>query len=65
MARVVIGLSPLARIAAGVLLAGAAVGIYGRMKDVPWATRAGTIIVCVGGVAYFIERIRMWRRTRG
>jgi hypothetical protein len=57
-------LSPLAKWAATAGCAGGALGIYGRLEEVRWATIAGTVLLFGGAIVYFVERVRMSRRAR-
>jgi hypothetical protein len=65
LASPVLLLSRLARIAATVGCAGGALGVYGRLSDVRWATVTGTALLFGGAIVYFFERVRMSRRIRG
>ena len=60
----VVRLSPLAKIAATVGCVGALLAIYGNLRDVVWASKAGPVALFAGAVVYFIERMRMLTRKR-
>jgi len=64
LVKVVLRLSLLAKIAAGVAGAGGLLAVYGRMENVQWAAGAGTLMLFLGAIVYFVERLRMRRRPR-
>jgi len=59
LVKVVLRLSRLAKIAAGVAGAGGLLAVYGRLEGVAWASDAGTVMLLLGAIVYFIERLRM------
>jgi len=44
--------------------AGGLLAVYGRMESVQWAAGAGTLMLFLGAIVYFVERLRMRRRPR-
>jgi len=60
--RLVVTLSPLAKIAATVGCVGGGLAIYGNLQDADWATKVGTLLLFGGAIVYFIERMRMLTR---
>ena len=64
MVRIVIRLTTLAKIAAGVAAIGGGLAIYGNLKQVSWAGGVGTIMLFGGAIVYYFERYRMITRRR-
>jgi len=62
LVKVVLRLSRLAKLAAGIAGAGGLLAIYGRMEGVAWASGAGTVMLFVGAIVHFVERLMMRRR---
>ena len=59
MTRLVLKLSPLAKVGAVVVVIGVAFALYGKMREVAWADRLGFWVVLAGAAVYFFARIRM------
>ena len=56
MRKVVIRLSPLAKIAVTVAMVGAALSLYGKMQGVAWANGVGTALLFGGAIVYLGQR---------
>ena len=61
MVRLVIRLSPLAKIAATVAMIGGGLAVYGRLQHVRWVGGVGTVLLFGGVLVYYFERFRMMR----
>ncbi|MHC4937765.1 MAG: hypothetical protein ACYTHK_02195 [Planctomycetota bacterium] len=64
MRKIVIRLSPIAKIAATVAMVGCALALYGKMQGVDWANGVGTALLFGGAIVYLIERFRSLRSKR-
>ena len=62
--KLVLRLNRAARIGAVLILAGVALGLYGRMKEVAWASRASVAVIVVGAILYYTSRFRSFRQKR-
>lgn len=57
-------LSPLAKVGASVAAVGIALVVYHRLAGAGWAHVTGSVLFFGGVIVYFVERIRLSRRTR-
>lgn len=64
MTRVYVVLSPAAKIAATVGMAGGVLVVYDRLSDSSWAGIPGAVLLFGGALVYFIERIRLTLKKR-
>ena len=64
MVKLVLRLSPLAKIAALGVAVGVGIGVYGELGDADWARGVGRLLVIVGVVLYFVARLRMILKQR-
>ena len=64
MVRLVVRLSPLAKVGATLGGLGVAVAVYGELSSTHWAQVAGRVLVIGGGLIYLIGRARMLMRAR-
>lgn len=64
MVRVVVRLSPLAKVGVTVVLAGAGLAIYAAKTDADWAVGTSRVVIAVGMVLYFAARFRAFRKSR-
>ena len=63
MVKVVLKLSPLAKVFASVAALGGILAVYGLLKQVEWAHDWGRALLFGGAILYLIERIRMKLRA--
>ena len=63
MVKLVLKLSPFAKLAATVAAIGGVLAIYGLLRDVAWAHNWGRALLFGGAILYLIERIRMKLRA--
>ena len=61
--KVVLRLSPLAKIFASVAAIGGILAVYGLLKEVEWAHDWGRALLFGGAILYLLERIRMKLRA--
>ena len=61
--KVVLKLSPLAKVFASVAALGGILAVYGLLKQVEWAHDWGRALLFGGAILYLIERIRMKLRA--
>jgi hypothetical protein len=64
LVKLVLRLSPLAKIAALGVAVGLGIGIYGELGHADWARGVGRLLVIVGVVLYFAARVRMILKQR-
>lgn len=64
MVRLVLRLSPLAKAGVLIVIAGVALSIYGRTREVEWANRTGMLIFAAGILVYLVARVRMFRKSQ-
>lgn len=60
--RITVSLSRIAILALTASMLGVALALYGRVKEVDWATQAGTFLLFGGAILYIIERLRSSRQ---
>ena len=65
MVKLVLRVSPLAKLAVTVACVGMGLALYGKLQGVGWANGAGTALFFGGAIVYVIERFRSARRRRG
>jgi len=64
LARLVLRLTALAKIAAAVAGIGGIGAVYGKLKDAPTIGGIGTVMLFGGAVVYYFERFRMIKAGR-
>ena len=64
MVKLVLRLSPVAKIGAVAIVAGVVLGAYARVQVVPWAWRASVVLVAAGAIMYYGSRYRSFRQKR-
>ena len=64
MVKLVLRLSPLAKVAAVGVAVGVGLAIYGELGDADWARGVGRLLIIVGVVLYFAARVRMILKAR-
>ncbi len=64
MVKLVLRLSPVAKIGAVFVLVGVAFGIYSRMQAIEWAGRVSIVLVVIGAILYYASRIQSFRQKR-
>jgi hypothetical protein len=62
--KIVIRLSPIAKIALTAAMIGAGLSLYGKLQGVDWANGVGTALLFGGAIVYLIERYRSLRSRR-
>ena len=64
LVRLVLRLSRLAKVAATVAGVGACLAVYGKLRNVDWATLVGSLAFFGAVIVYYAERLRMIRNRR-
>jgi len=64
LARLVVRLSPMAKVGCLLAVVGAALGIWHKLGGPDWANKASWPLVLLGSVLYFIARARAIMKSR-
>ena len=64
MVKLVLNISPVAKIGVLLVLLGVGFGAYGRMQAVEWAWSTSVILVAAGAIMYYASRFRSFREKR-
>ena len=64
MTKLVLNLSPAAKVGFLLAMAGVGLGVYARMREVEWAGRASLVLVVAGALMYYTSRFRSFRKKR-